>query len=73
MRSAASIPLTPSHCHLLRQGCQARAHWRYVVFYEESRFCFGASDDRVLVRKRPGGPCNQTIGDLGSVYLHLES
>ncbi|GBL92756.1 hypothetical protein AVEN_119136-1 [Araneus ventricosus] len=28
--------------------------WRSVLFSDESRFCLGASDGRVLVRKRPG-------------------
>ncbi|GFS92742.1 HTH_Tnp_Tc3_2 domain-containing protein [Trichonephila clavipes] len=28
--------------------------WRSVVFSVESRFCLGASDGRVLVRRRPG-------------------
>ncbi|GBN61939.1 Transposable element Tc1 transposase, partial [Araneus ventricosus] len=40
------------------EWCQARAHWRTewrsVVFSDESRFYLGASDDRVLVRRRPG-------------------
>ncbi|GFW59264.1 uncharacterized protein TNCV_2910101 [Trichonephila clavipes] len=29
--------------------------WRYVVFSDDSRFCLGASDSRVLVRGKPGG------------------
>ncbi|GBM66194.1 hypothetical protein AVEN_55165-1 [Araneus ventricosus] len=41
---------------LRREWCQARAHWRKelrsVVFSKESRFCLGASDGRVLVRRR---------------------
>ncbi|GBO14120.1 hypothetical protein AVEN_217427-1 [Araneus ventricosus] len=57
-RPVACIPLTPNHCSLQREWCQARAHWRTewrsVVFSDESRFCFGASDGRVLVRRRPG-------------------
>ncbi|GBM39405.1 hypothetical protein AVEN_97022-1 [Araneus ventricosus] len=28
--------------------------WRSVVFSDEIRFCLGASDGRVLVRRRPG-------------------
>ncbi|GBM55256.1 hypothetical protein AVEN_18078-1 [Araneus ventricosus] len=28
--------------------------WRSVVFSDESRFCLGASDGRVMVRRRPG-------------------
>ncbi|GFX20005.1 transposable element Tcb2 transposase [Trichonephila clavipes] len=39
------IPLTPSHL---------RWEWRSVVFYDESRFCLGASDGCVLVRRKPG-------------------
>jgi transposase len=57
-RPVACIPLTPNHCRLRRQWCQARAdwrtEWRSVVFSDESRFCLGASDGRVLVRRRPG-------------------
>ncbi|GFV58732.1 uncharacterized protein TNCV_3730701 [Trichonephila clavipes] len=52
------IPLSPSHCPLQRQWCQARAHWRMqlrsAVFSDENRFCLGASDGHVLVRRRPG-------------------
>ncbi|GFV44378.1 transposable element Tc1 transposase [Trichonephila clavipes] len=48
----ACIPLTLSHCRLRRQWCQARARWRTewrsVVFSDESRFCLGASDGRML-------------------------
>ncbi|GFV99945.1 transposable element Tc1 transposase [Trichonephila clavipes] len=55
---AACIPLTPSHCCLRRQWCQARAHWRTewrsVVFSDESRFYIGASDGCVMVRRRLG-------------------
>ncbi|GBO44793.1 hypothetical protein AVEN_161503-1 [Araneus ventricosus] len=54
----ACIPLTPNHCRLRREWCQAGAHrrteWRSVVFSDENRFCLGASDGRVLVRRRPG-------------------
>ena len=54
----ACIPLTPSHSRLWLQWCQARAHWRTewrsIVFSDESRFYLGASDGRVLVRRRPG-------------------
>ena len=57
-RPVTCIPLTPSHCRLLLQWCQARAHWRTewgpIVFSDESRFCLGASDGRVLVRRRLG-------------------
>ncbi|GBM70362.1 hypothetical protein AVEN_151495-1 [Araneus ventricosus] len=57
-RPVACIPLTPNHCCLRREWCHARAHWRTewrsVVFSDESRFCLGASDGRVLVRRRPG-------------------
>ncbi|GBN35379.1 Transposable element Tcb2 transposase [Araneus ventricosus] len=57
-RPAACIPLTPKHCRLRHEWCQARAHWRKewrsVVFSDESRFCLVASDGRVLVRRRPG-------------------
>lgn len=57
-RPVACIPLTPNHCRLRREWCQARAHWRTewrsVVFSDESRFCLGRSDSRVLVRRRPG-------------------
>ncbi|GBL73243.1 hypothetical protein AVEN_159298-1 [Araneus ventricosus] len=52
------IPLTPNHCRLGREWCQATAHWRTVwrsvVLPDESRFCLGASDGHVLVRRRPG-------------------
>ncbi|GFT91955.1 transposable element Tc1 transposase [Trichonephila clavipes] len=48
---------------LRRQRCQARAHWRTVwrsvAFSEESRFCFDASEDHVLVRRSPGGHLQQ--------------
>ncbi|GBN07781.1 Transposable element Tc1 transposase [Araneus ventricosus] len=57
-RPVACIPLTPKHCRLRREWCQARAHWRAewrsFVFSDESRFFLGASDDRVLVRRRTG-------------------
>ncbi|GBM88055.1 hypothetical protein AVEN_215123-1 [Araneus ventricosus] len=57
-RPLACIPLTPNHCRLRREWCQARAHWRTewrsVVFSDESRSCLGGSHDRVLVRRRPG-------------------
>ncbi|GBO08348.1 hypothetical protein AVEN_229904-1 [Araneus ventricosus] len=57
-RPVTCIPLTPNHCRLRREWCQARAHWwtewRSVVFSEESRFCLGASDGRVLVRRGTG-------------------
>ncbi|GFY19827.1 HTH_Tnp_Tc3_2 domain-containing protein [Trichonephila clavipes] len=40
------------------QWCQARAHWRIkwasFVYSDKSRFCLGASDSKVLVRKRLG-------------------
>ncbi|GBM42757.1 hypothetical protein AVEN_81583-1 [Araneus ventricosus] len=53
-RLVACIPLTPNHCRLRREWCQARAYWRTewisVVFSDESRFCLGTSNDRVLVR-----------------------
>ena len=57
----SSVPgalLRAFHCRLRHKWCQARAHWRTewrsVVFSNESGFCFGASDGRVLVTKRPG-------------------
>ncbi|GBL96135.1 hypothetical protein AVEN_104359-1 [Araneus ventricosus] len=57
-RPVTCIPLTPNHCRLRREWFQARAHWRTewrpVVLSDESRFCLGASDGRVLVRRRPG-------------------
>ncbi|GBN99014.1 hypothetical protein AVEN_29717-1, partial [Araneus ventricosus] len=56
-RPVACISTTPNHCRLRREWCQAGAHWRTewrsVVFSNESRFCLGASDGRMLVR-RPG-------------------
>ncbi|GBN75642.1 Transposable element Tc1 transposase [Araneus ventricosus] len=57
-RPVACIRLTPHHCRLRREWCQAgadwRAEWRSVLFSDESRFCLGASDGRVMVRRRPG-------------------
>ncbi|GBN18294.1 Transposable element Tc1 transposase [Araneus ventricosus] len=57
-RPVACIPLTTNHCRLRREWCQDRVHWRTewrsVMFSDESRFCLGASDDRVFVRRRPG-------------------
>ncbi|GFV03686.1 transposable element Tc1 transposase [Trichonephila clavipes] len=54
----ACIPLTPTHCCLRRQLCQARNHWmmefRSVVFFEENRLCLGASNGHVLVRRSQG-------------------
>ncbi|GFX33962.1 transposable element Tcb1 transposase [Trichonephila clavipes] len=54
----ARIPLTPSHCHLRHQWCHVKAHsrteWRSLVFSKESRFYLGASDGRMLVKRRPG-------------------
>ncbi|GBM84571.1 hypothetical protein AVEN_33845-1 [Araneus ventricosus] len=51
------IPLTSNHCHLRHEWCQATAHWstewRSVMFSAESRFCLGASDGRLLVRRSP--------------------
>ncbi|GBN51054.1 hypothetical protein AVEN_236621-1 [Araneus ventricosus] len=56
-RPVACIPPTPNHCRLRCEWCQARAYWRTewrsVAFSDESRFCLGASDGRVLVRRRP--------------------
>ncbi|GBN01746.1 hypothetical protein AVEN_73116-1, partial [Araneus ventricosus] len=57
-RPVACIPLTTNHCRLRCEWCQARARWttewRSVVRSDESRFCLGASDGRLLFRKRPG-------------------
>ncbi|GBM10330.1 hypothetical protein AVEN_131069-1 [Araneus ventricosus] len=53
-RPVVCIPLTPNHCRLRREWYQARADWRSVVFSDESRFYLGASDGRMLVRRRPG-------------------
>ncbi|GBO25194.1 Transposable element Tc1 transposase [Araneus ventricosus] len=57
-RPVACIPLTPNHCRFRREWCQARAHWRIerrsVVLSDESRFCLGARDGRVVVRRRSG-------------------
>ncbi|GBN01898.1 hypothetical protein AVEN_137408-1 [Araneus ventricosus] len=50
----ACILPTPNHCRLRREWCQARTEWRSVAFSDESRFYLGASDGRVLVRRRPG-------------------
>ncbi|GFU55403.1 transposable element Tc1 transposase [Trichonephila clavipes] len=56
----ACIPLTPNHCRLRCQWCQAKAHWRTEwrspMFFDESKFCLCASDGDVLVRRRPGEP-----------------
>ncbi|GBN35375.1 hypothetical protein AVEN_242636-1 [Araneus ventricosus] len=75
-RPVACIPLTPNHCRLRRQWCQARAHWRRdwrsVVFSDESRFCLVASDGRVLVRRRQVSACNQPVCGLDTLDLHLE-
>ncbi|GBM16365.1 hypothetical protein AVEN_28324-1 [Araneus ventricosus] len=63
-RPVACIPLSPNHCRLQREWCQARAHWRTewssVGLSDENRFCLGASDGRVLVRRRPGERLQQT-------------
>ncbi|GBN33851.1 hypothetical protein AVEN_141982-1 [Araneus ventricosus] len=52
-RPVSCILLTPNHCRSRREWCQARAHCRTerrsVVFSDESRFCIGANDGRVLV------------------------
>ncbi|GBO27414.1 hypothetical protein AVEN_15899-1 [Araneus ventricosus] len=57
-RPVACISLTPNHYRLRHEWFQARAHrrteWRSAVFSDESRFCLGASDGRVLVRRKPG-------------------
>ncbi|GBM71249.1 hypothetical protein AVEN_130473-1 [Araneus ventricosus] len=57
-RLVARIPLTPDHCRLRREWCQARVHWRTewrsVVCSDQSRFCLGASDGHLLVRRKPG-------------------
>ncbi|GFW02460.1 HTH_Tnp_Tc3_2 domain-containing protein [Trichonephila clavipes] len=57
-RSIACISLIPSLCRLRCLWCQAKAHWRrewrYVVFVDEGRFCFGVSEGRVLDRRMPG-------------------
>ncbi|GFS63078.1 transposable element Tc1 transposase [Trichonephila clavipes] len=56
--NVARIPLTPRHCFLQRQWCEGRTpwktEWRSVVYSDESRFCLGAIDGRMLVIKRPG-------------------
>ncbi|GBM88098.1 hypothetical protein AVEN_190495-1 [Araneus ventricosus] len=58
LRPVVCIPLTPNHCRLRCEWCQARTHWRTewrsVVFSDESLFCLVASDGRVLVIRRPG-------------------
>ncbi|GFV66233.1 HTH_Tnp_Tc3_2 domain-containing protein [Trichonephila clavipes] len=73
----ACIPMTPSHCRLRCQWCQARAHWRteweYVVFFDESMFCLVAIDDRVLIKRRPENACNQTVSGLDTLDLYLMS
>ncbi|GBN74312.1 hypothetical protein AVEN_171802-1 [Araneus ventricosus] len=49
-----------SHCKVrehylsLRFDVVSSLEWRSVVLSDESRFCLGASDGRVLVRRRPG-------------------
>ncbi|GBM94684.1 hypothetical protein AVEN_274906-1 [Araneus ventricosus] len=75
-RPVTCIPLTPNHCRLRRQWCLARAHWRTewrsVVFSDESRFCLGVSDGRVLVRRRLGEHLQPTCPRLDTLDLHLE-
>ncbi|GFV88860.1 transposable element Tc1 transposase [Trichonephila clavipes] len=46
--------LVPSSHVALLKGKVALSGWRSAVFSDESRFCIGASDDRVLVSRRPG-------------------
>ncbi|GFS59082.1 transposable element Tc1 transposase [Trichonephila clavipes] len=57
-RPVACFPPTPSHCSLRGLWFQARTHRRTerrsVIFLDENRFYHGASDGRVLVRRRPG-------------------
>ncbi|GFW06417.1 uncharacterized protein TNCV_2187521 [Trichonephila clavipes] len=36
------------------QSAHWRTEWRSAVFFDESRFCLGVSDERVLVRRRSG-------------------
>lgn len=54
----ACVPLTPAHRRERLQWCRQRLHWRTewqtVVFSDESRFCLGASDGRIRVRRRTG-------------------
>ncbi|GBL76687.1 hypothetical protein AVEN_216714-1 [Araneus ventricosus] len=78
-RPVACIPLTPNHCRLRHEWCQARAHWRTgwrsVVFSDENRFCLGASDWRVLVRRSPGhaGPTPEVMvwGEISKTWPAL--
>ncbi|GBO20097.1 hypothetical protein AVEN_178687-1 [Araneus ventricosus] len=75
-RTIACIPLTTNHCRLRREWCRARAYWRKgwrsVVFSDESRFCLGASDGRVLVRRRPGERLQPTVCGSDTLDLYLE-
>ncbi|GBL74630.1 hypothetical protein AVEN_163776-1 [Araneus ventricosus] len=54
----ACTPLTANHCRLRREWCQAVTHWgtelRSIVFSDESKFCLGASDGRVMVMRGQG-------------------
>ncbi|GFT05949.1 transposable element Tcb2 transposase [Trichonephila clavipes] len=54
-RTVVYISLTPSHCHFRCQWCQVKNSLEDggEMFFDESQFCLGASDGRVLVRRRP--------------------
>ncbi|GFX41912.1 transposable element Tc1 transposase [Trichonephila clavipes] len=76
--AVASIPLTPRHCRLRGQWCQARAHWRTewrsVVFSDESRSA--ALMPVMAVCWSEGGQrnaYNQNVCGLDTVDLHLKS
>ena len=57
------LPLTATHRRLLLQWCRERQSWTFgdwqrIVFSDESRFCLGAHDGRVRVRRRLGERLN---------------
>ncbi|GFX28540.1 phospholipid-transporting ATPase [Trichonephila clavipes] len=76
-RAVACIPLTPSHCRLQHQRCEARAHWkiegRVVMFLMK----VGSTLVQVMAVCRPergqGNSCNQTVYGLDTLDLHLKS
>ncbi|GBL95403.1 hypothetical protein AVEN_154805-1 [Araneus ventricosus] len=75
-RPVACIPLTPNHCRLLSEWCQARAHWRMdwrsLVFSDESS---SALVPIMAVCWLEGGQvsaCNQPVCGLDTLDLHLD-
>ncbi|GFS87721.1 hypothetical protein TNCV_4213551 [Trichonephila clavipes] len=74
IRRRAAVYRTASEAEVLSDKCEVtRASWRYVVFSDENTLFLGASDSRVLVRRRAQmSPLDVTQGqEQGASTQHL--